>query len=145
MKDPSQKIQDALVNALADNITYSSTTIPVYSVVPQNNGSKNYILINDNFLVSDGTKDSFINDGYTNIYIVSEWNTNSGSKKAMNSISSSVTETLLPTTSSVLDLAPEFSCILMYNEQTLDDLSLIKTEKIARKIIRLHLQIQQLN
>jgi hypothetical protein len=95
MKDPSDEILDALYTALNGNVSYSGTTVPVYTRVIswEDRPSDQYIRIGEVRMDEDGPKDAFISVGTIDIFIDTFFTgKDEGSKVPMNAISNSSTQ-----------------------------------------------------
>ena len=106
MKDPSFIVRKGLFDILNGNITYDSSNVPVYNVVPDN-ATYQYIII---YSVSSSNiadnKEHYITDIETRLEVVTRFSSSSGGQLQANKIINSITQ-LIILKSGLLDLSSD--------------------------------------
>jgi len=143
MKDPTNKVYEAIFSLLDGNVTVSGTTIPVYSVMPDSVAA-GYVHISTFSGNNADIKDRFITDGNITIQVVIPVNGPAGSNKLINEYNSKVLELLKPTVTSSLDLSPLFNNVYFYTQNITDFTTMFDNDRELRKVTQLSLQIEEL-
>lgn len=138
MKDPGQTVYKAVFSALN-----GSTTLPVYSVIPDSveNG---YIYLSDFEYSEDDAKDRFMHFGVMQIQIVYPMTGSANDKGPLNTYANEVLNLLRPTINSTLDLTPNFSNTYLYIQNNRELSNLFDDDRTVRRVMQLTLGIEQL-
>lgn len=142
MKDPSEKVLQAIYTALNGNVTVSGNTLPVYTVIPDSveNG---YIYISDYTLSDDSLKDRFWTIGNVQIQIALNKADTGGSVKVLQQYSTEVLNALTPNVNSVLDLTPNFTNTYLYTQNITTISTLFSNDSTIRKVINLTIGVEE--
>lgn len=91
-------ILQGLATLLVGNISYSGAVVPVYSIVQEPGDDVDlFVNVASAFISNDeGAKDSFMRPYTVNVDIVSRHTSAAISEKALNAVSSSITQILIP-------------------------------------------------
>lgn len=95
MKDPAYIVRKGLFDVLNGNISYDSSNVPVYNVVPDN-AAYPYIII---YSVSTGqiedNKTNYITDVETRLEVVTRFSSSSGGQLQANKIINSIAQLII--------------------------------------------------
>tara|TARA_R100000664_G_scaffold3047_6_gene7185 strand:+ start:89 stop:523 length:435 start_codon:yes stop_codon:yes gene_type:complete len=95
MKDPAYIVRKGLFDVLNGNISYDSSNVPVYNVVPDN-ATYPYIII---YSVSTGqiedNKTNYITDVETRLEVVTRFSSSSGGQLQANKIINSIAQLII--------------------------------------------------
>ena len=138
MKDPAQKVYEAVYTLLNGNIT-----LPVYSVIPDS-VSSGYVYLSDFEYSNDDLKDRFMHFGNLQIQIVLPKPGPKGSKTDLNTYAGEVLNAVKPTRLSRLDLAPDFSNVYLYAQNVREFTNIFDDDRTIRRVIQLIIGIEEL-
>ena len=149
MKDPSEKIREAIYTALNGNLSYNAQNVDVFSdpadddlSAKRTNDFYVYVLIGDQTMEDVSSKDKFHTDNTFIIDIVTGFK-GYGSKAVVNDISSQVLQILTPSRASVLDLGVDFVNTFLYMEWSGPLQEETGTHRVLRKLIRFRLEVEE--
>lgn len=143
MKDPSNKVAQAVYALLNNNVTVSGITWPVYQVVPDSVDA-GYVYIGDFQYSDDSTKDRFLSSCNLQVQVVNYQLDQGGSAKFFKDMVSKVQELIKPSVTSILDLSPTFNNTYLYTQNVIDAGGFFPNGNEQRAVITFNLEIEQL-
>lgn len=144
MKDPTEKVFEAIYNTLNGNVIADGIEYPVYSVVPDS-VERGYVFVDQLNRNNADTKTAFMTTGTLQVQVMLPTVGTNGSRKTFERVCSKVQELIEPQVNTKLDLGSNFNNTYLYNQGT-QDLSNepLETGRYFRKIITYFLEIEQL-
>ncbi len=143
MKHYQNDILEAFVTLLDGNLTSDGVDYPVYSVMPATKQDF-YVLLGSFTSVEDDTKDRFMANVTLDVQIVGRFDKRTYSRKEIGIIVNSLKTLVKPTTTSSLDLSPDFNNTILMVDNESTDTSLFDTDKVYRHILRYRMIIEEL-
>tara|TARA_R100000700_G_C3111047_1_gene104034 strand:+ start:97 stop:531 length:435 start_codon:yes stop_codon:yes gene_type:complete len=95
MKDPSFVVRKGLFDVLNGNITYDSSNVPVYNVVPDNATYPYIIIYSLSSTDIEQNKEHYITDVETRLEVVTRFSSSSGGQLQANQIINSISQLII--------------------------------------------------